>query len=66
MASARSEAVNALGEEAACRAAATTSSDGAFFGTNALAPASSAPNSWSSPAYIVSTTMPTSGIVARS
>ena len=50
--------LDALGAEAACRAAATTSSAGAVFGTNALAPASRAPKSWSSPAYMVSTTMP--------
>ncbi len=58
--------MKALGEEAACRAAATTSSAGAVFGTNALAPASSAPKSWSSPAYMVSTTMPIDTLDLRS
>jgi len=66
IASARSDAVKAVGAEAACRAAATTSSEGAFLGTNALAPASRAPNSCSSPAYMVRTTMPTDGIAERS
>ena len=58
--------MNALGEEAACRAAATTSSAGAVFGTKALAPASRAPKSWSSPAYMVSTTMPIDALDLRS
>src|SRR2546421_7965468 len=66
IASARSAAVNAEGALAACRAAATTSSAGAVFGTNALAPASRAPKSWSSPAYMVSTTMPIVLLVLRS
>src|SRR3954452_20380320 len=66
IASARSAAVNALGAEAACRAAATTSSAGAVLGTKALAPASSAPNNWSSPAYMVSTTMPMLALFFRS
>src|SRR6185369_5552436 len=65
IASARSAAVKADGDEAACRAAATTSSAGAVLGTNADAPASSAPKSWSSPAYMVSTTMPTCGLDLR-
>src|SRR3954453_23884417 len=60
MALARSVAVKLVGEEAACLAAATTSSAGASFATNAEAPASSAANSCSSPAYIVSTTIPRS------
>src|SRR3954447_9450022 len=65
MAFARSVAVKLVGEEAACLAAATTSSAGASFATKADAPASSAPNSCSSPAYIVSTTMPASGSALR-
>src|SRR5215210_4689017 len=65
IAPARSFAVNARGETAACRAAAITSSAGASFGTKADAPASRAPNSWSSPAYIVRTTIPIVGLLAR-
>ena len=60
-----SAAVNDRGETSAWRAAATTSSAGASFATKAEAPASSAANSCSSPAYIVSTTIPTSGSPAR-
>ena len=52
--------MNARGDTAACRAAAITSSAGASLGTNAEAPASRAPKSCSSPAYMVSTTMPES------
>ena len=66
MALARSGAVNERGETAACRAAATTSSLGASFGTNAEAPASRAANRCSSPAYMVSTTRPMSGRWPRS
>src|SRR5204863_256071 len=65
-ASARSPAVNADGADAACRAAATTSSAGAVLGTKALAPASRAPKSWSSPAYMVRNTMPIVVLVLRS
>ena len=49
--------MNERGDTSACRAAATTSSDGASLATKADAPASSAANSCSSPAYIVSTTI---------
>src|SRR6478735_377113 len=66
IASARSAAVKDLGETLACRAAAMTSSDGESLATNAEAPASRAPKSCSSPAYIVSTTMPMSALTVRS
>src|SRR3954447_2879252 len=60
MAPARAAAANDRGDTMAWRAAATTSSAGASLATKAEAPASRAANSCSSPAYIVSTTMPRS------
>ena len=51
---------NERGETAACFAAFTTSVDGASLPTNADAPASIAAKIWSSPACMVSTTMPVS------
>src|SRR3954451_442472 len=58
IAPARSAAVKDRGETMAWRAAATTSSAGASLATKADAPASRAANSCSSPAYMVSTTIP--------
>ena len=57
--------MKARGLAAACRAAETTSSAGASLPTKAEAPESSAAKSLSSPAYIVSTTMPSSGSLCR-
>ena len=58
--------MKACGDDAACRAAASTSSVGALLATKAEACASSAANRCSSSSYIVSTTMPRPGSSARS